>query len=377
MFEMNSLFLSILGTPSCGKSYFLAAMIWRLRSVLPRYFGLSFSDADPISNYLLHQYEELQFLNPDRNRLVKIEKTEEQGDLYDSVSFGDEAGTVRYPRPFLFSLSPLEQHPNYRAATQVARSMCLYDNAGESFLPGADKATSPVTRHLALSQALFFLFDPTQDPRFRHACQGKSSDPQMQMRTQRVAREGPLRQDTVLLEAADRVRRYAGLAQNAKHTRPLIVTVTKYDAWSELLGGAKLENPWIKGGHGNEIAAFSLQEVERRSRQVRELLWEHCPEIVSAAEGFATEVLYIPVSATGRGPEVDPQSGAEGIRPKDIKPMWAEVPFLYMLCKWMDGIIPYWKPPTDAATRQSEANGIPMPPNQQSRANPATPETGP
>ena len=47
---MQPVFASIMGSPSCGKSYFLAAMTWRLRKVLPRYFGLSFGDADPIGD---------------------------------------------------------------------------------------------------------------------------------------------------------------------------------------------------------------------------------------------------------------------------------------------------------------------------------------
>ena len=59
------------------------------------------------------------------------------------------------------------------------RALGLYDNAGEHFLPGRDTLGSPVTRHLARSRVLFFLFDPTQDPRFRKACSGKMHDPQM------------------------------------------------------------------------------------------------------------------------------------------------------------------------------------------------------
>jgi hypothetical protein len=345
LYEMKSVFLSILGTPACGKSYFLASMTWQLRKILPRYFGLAFGDADPMANQILHQYEELQFLNSNQDALVKIQKTEEQGDLYDSVLYQGETGTVRYPRPFLFMLRPLESHPNHAAAGHVSRSICLYDNAGESFLPGADKATSPVTRHLALSQALFFLFDPTQDPRFRQACHGKSADPQIQIRTTRLAREGPLRQDVVLQEAAARVRRYAALGQNARHSRPLIVVVTKYDAWSNLLDTQRITSPWSTKPSGYGISSFNLEDVDRTSQKLRKLLWDLCPEIVSVAEGFAKEVVFVPVSATGRGPETDPATGADGIRPRDINPVWVEVPILYTLCKWMPGIIPYAKPP--------------------------------
>ena len=73
---------------------------------------------------------------------------------------------------------------------------------------------------------------------------------------------------------------------------------------------------------------------------MRELLWEHTPELVSAAESFAEEVIYIPVSATGCGPEVDAASGAFGFRPRNIKPIWAEVPSLYVMAKWLQGIVP-------------------------------------
>ena len=39
----------------------------------------------------------MQFLNPDQDALVAIEKTETQGDLYDTVLYADQA--VSYPRP--------------------------------------------------------------------------------------------------------------------------------------------------------------------------------------------------------------------------------------------------------------------------------------
>ncbi len=321
LFEMQPMFLSILGAPACGKSYFLAALTWQLRSVLPKHFAITFGDADPIANHRLHEYEELQFLNPDPNSLVELKKTEEQGDLYDTVLFGDQP--VSYPRPFMFTVRPAQSHPNVGAAGNLSRVLCLYDNAGESFLPGHDTATSPVTRHLALSRALLFLFDPTQDPRFRRACQGQSSDPQMQERTQRSEREASGRQETVLLEAAERVRRYAGISTRAKHNRPLILVVTKYDSWSSLLDRRPLENPWSASSKG-PISAMRLEMIDQMSARLRALLWKHSPEIVSAAESFAEEVLYVPVSATGRAPEIDPASGAKGFRPRDIHPQWVE-----------------------------------------------------
>jgi hypothetical protein len=338
LFEMPSVFMSILGAPSCGKSYLLTAMTWRLRNVLPKHFALSFSDADPYSNNRLQEYESLQFLNPNQDTLVAIEKTETHGDLYDTVLHGDQA--VNFPRPFLFCITPLEAHPGFPTAETTSRALCLYDNAGESYLPGADTATSPVTRHLAMSRALLFLFDPTQDTRFRAACRGKTNDPQMVERSERLQRERPVRQETILTEAAHRVRRYAGLAHNVKHSRPLIVIVTKYDCWSSLLTGDRLDPPWRPISDGT---LFALRNglIEELSQGVRSLLGDLSPEVVAAAEGFSSEVIYIPVSSTGCSPEVDAQTGALGFRPKNINPMWAEVPPLYAMSRWMPGLVSY------------------------------------
>ena len=341
MFEMRRMFVSIFGSPASGKSYFLAAMSWRLRQVLPKYFSVGFNDADPAMNHRLHEYESLQFLNPNQEALVALEKTETQGDLYDMVLFGDQA--VSYPRPFVFSLMPLDGHPNLSSCDKLARAICLYDNAGESFLPGEDSATNPVTRHLAQSRVLMFLFDPTQDMRYRKLCGGKSSDPQMMERRERLQRERPVRQESILSEAAERVRRYAGLAQNQKHDKALIVVTTKFDSWKHLLAGAKLPPVCIGSASGHH-AAVNTEGIEEVSKLVRNVLWKVSPEIVAAAESFCSHVMYLPVSATGRGPEVDPQTGALGFRPKDMKPIWVEVPMLYTLARWTQGLIPYVNP---------------------------------
>ncbi len=334
MLEMQPFFVSILGTPACGKSYFLTSMTWQLRRHLPKYFCMALGDADPAMNRSLTEYEELQFLNADPDKLVAIRKTELQGELYNSVLFGDQS--VSYARPFIFSLTPLDDHPNFGSGDRLARALCLYDNAGEHFLPGADTATSPVTRHLALSAVLFYLFDPTQDPRFREACRGRTHDPQM------LDRARTNRQEVVLAEAANRIRRYVGLEQSGKHSRPLVVVVTKYDAWCSLLNNEQLRYPCVVS-KSQHLAAIDLESIEGVSNRVRQVLWQYSPELVAAAEGFAQSVTYIPVSAIGRNPEVDPQTGLLGVRPRDIRPVWADVPLLYAMCCWMSGVIPYFK----------------------------------
>ena len=335
LFEMTPLFVSIAGTPSCGKTYFLSSMTWRLRRIMPKYFAMTFTDADPVSNLMLNEYENLQFFNSNPDQPIKLEKTQEHGHLYDTVMYGDEL--VEYPRPFLFALCPGEIHPNYQHTKRISRLVCLYDNAGESFEPGKDEATAPVTRHLAQSQVLMFCFDPTQDPRFRKDCRAQSEDPQV------VAQLETRRQEAVFHEMVDRVRKHAGLSQDQKYGRPLVIIVTKCDVWWRMCAKQKLKPPWTKVQNGDHCA-LDMTTINDTSDKVRGLLWQYSPEIVGAAEAFAERVIYVPVSATGCSPEYDAETGCIlGVRPRDINPMWAEVPLLVALARWGGGMIAYRK----------------------------------
>ena len=340
--EMEQVFLSIFGAPASGKSYFLAAMTWELRKILPLKFSISFSDAEPALNQKLNQYEESLFSSDRVGELVSlaalIEKTQVSQDagLYDTVSFGSQ--TVSYPRPFLFSMQPQPGHPNGSKQGRLGRVVCLYDNAGESFQPGSDSAAAPVTRHMAHSRALFFVFDPMQDNNFRARC----SDPKGTASAPFTARQEP-----VLQEAAARIRRYAGLRQTEKHDRPLIVIVTKCDAWLHLIGDEAPPEPWRvlsrdrDDGRAQDLMhALDTDLIERRSKLTRKMLLKYSPEIVTAAEGFAQEVVYIPVSSVGWGARVDEHNGLLSIRPGDTKPYWVTVPFLYALSRWSKGLIP-------------------------------------
>jgi hypothetical protein len=341
LLEMEPLFFSIFGAPASGKSFFLAAMAWELRKTLPLTFSIGFSDADPASNRHLHDYEESLFSSGSPKSLVPlgslIRKTEEQGDLYDTVAFG--AQTVSYPRPLLFAMQPQSAHPSVDKMDQLSRVLCLYDNAGESFLPGKDTAANPVTRHMAQSRVLFFVFDPTQDSRF-----------QLQSDGHRVVQESSrtFRQEPVLQEAAARIRRYAGIPQKQKHRRPLIVILTKFDEWSQLLGSAPPPPPWVavdvprqsKPGQTRRVHALDPAAVERQSRHAREALLKLTPEIVTAAEGFADEVIFIPVSAIGWKTQWSESSKQLSIRPADTEPHWATVPFVYALSRATPGLVP-------------------------------------
>ena len=328
--ELPPAFLSVFGAPGSGKSYYLAAMTWQLRASLPDRFGVGFADADPTMNRALIEYEESLFVNPHAEELIPlgqlIRKTETQGDLYNAVAFGGQS--VVYSRPFLFAIRPHDGHSAAKGPAGGSRLICLYDNAGESFQPGADTAAAPVTRHLAHSRALLFVFDPTQDGRFRKAAGIRGSAAQLS------------RQEPILQEAAARVRRHAGLRQSEKHHRPLIVVLSKYDRWSGLLNEDTPQEPLRSITSSNlSGCALDVDQIERRSRIVREILKRLCPEIVHAAEGFCEHVVYVPTSAVGYKTELDPETGQSAIRPADTEPHWVTVPFLYALATTASGLI--------------------------------------
>lgn len=332
LLETAPLFISIVGAPACGKTYFLSAMIQQLRESLPRFFHVTIADADPQSNKVLNDYVEQQFFNPNRRQVVRLAKTEEQGDLYSSVMMGSR--TVTLPMPFLFSLAPNPSHPCVVQRNKVARVLCMYDNAGESFLPGKDTGQNMVTRHLARSSALLFLFDPTQDVRFRAICK-QSKDPQV---TKGLVTS---RQETLLHELAQRVRRHAGIGQNELHQKPLIVLLTKYDAWSDLLHDPPFAIPLMESQKLEGWHALDIAKIESTSAAIRKLMWKVSPEFVASAEAFSKRVLYLPASAFGAAPDEDGESGKFGMRPENINPIWCDVPILWTLSQRCEGLVPF------------------------------------
>ena len=104
------------------------------------------TDADRISNRALTDYERAVFLQHDQEKHVAVNqlipKTEMQGHLYNSVRLNGQS--VLLPRPLSFLVSPGAQEST-SAAERLARLLCLYDNAGEHFLPGQDTSTTPGT----------------------------------------------------------------------------------------------------------------------------------------------------------------------------------------------------------------------------------------
>ncbi|MBL7133574.1 MAG: hypothetical protein ISS78_05705 [Phycisphaerae bacterium] len=338
LLEVSPIFISIIGSPASGKSYFLTTMSWQLRALLPK-AGLSFSDADPVGSSPIHEYERTLFMNLRPDEPTEIHKTQpDDRDLHKTATI--EGMPIRFPLPLQFLLWPTADHPAYHQGHRVGRVVVLYDNAGEDFQPGREDARSAAIQHLSRSAILLMLMDPTQEPRLRALC--RSSDPQIThgLRPEGQAPPVVLRQETILREAAVRMRRYLGISQTERLDKPLIVVVPKFDIMEDVTGLSIAEEPYTqtKGDGGLRL---KMAEVERVSDALREVLKEHCPEFVATADGVSEFVRYIPVSSLGCSPEVITRGKKTfyGIRPSDVKPKWVTVPLVYCLTRWSRNIL--------------------------------------
>lgn len=344
--EFKSLFVSIVGAPGSGKSFFLGAAVNQLRNILGRHFLLSFQDVDPERNLTVTDYENALFQQPD------IDKPVEVANLIRKTQFGDGAGdtffSVRYgtherrqPRPFSFLMDTLAGHPSAEKAKRFGRILCLYDNAGESYLPTRqDRFAEDMTAHLTRSKFLLFLFDPLQDMNFYREVERRSGKLESGVRFQSA-------QYLVLNEAARRVRQLQGGSPSTLHEAPLLVLVSKWDVWKALLPEIDDTEPVRATSTG--LHGLDVPRVERTSDLIRGLLNRLCPTIVQTAESFCREVRYIPVTALGTSPR--PHSArtdargmaAEVITPRDINPRWVTVPFLYGIGRFGSGLVPVFK----------------------------------
>ena len=332
--EMAPLFVSIFGSPFCGKSNYLAAMTWQLKTSLRSTFCLDFANKNPQHNQFLAENHVKLFNNPRPNELVQIDKTQQAGELYQPIL--KKGQRILLPRPLVFSVSPDKGHPAYAAdkpRNPLSRALCLYDNAGEQFLPGGESSSQPC-KHLAVSKVRLFLFDPTQHPRIRLACEGKSADPQFKQQTHLHP------QDQILAEAANRIRSSSEprLSQSEKIPGHLVVIVSKFDAIQALSRRKKLmETPLTRKVHGGS-SVLDLAALQGVSDEIKALLSEVAGEVVNEAESSYQDVIYIPVTAFGRSPEH--VNNGFSIRPRDVQSHWTEVPLLYALHKSAAKLVP-------------------------------------
>jgi hypothetical protein len=307
------LFMSVVGSPGSGKSYFLASATWTLRTTLPSKFGIQFMDVDAVTNQWLNAYEEKLFLQADRNAYQVIVKTEDNisASVYRNVTLHNMR--VMLPMPCLFTIKTGEHcAPTGRPSDMT---LVLYDNAGEHFQAGRDRADEPVTKHLVHAEGILFLFDPTEDPRFGPVLQNLNTE---------GAPPSFARQDVLLIEMITRIRKHLGLRAGQRLKKTMMIGISKADRLGDLF--PLDESPWRKVP-GSSTFRLDLEMIGCVSDKARRLMLTYAPEIVTTVESIAETVVYLPNSALGHDP------AQHGVRPTDITPRWVEVPVLYTLAR--------------------------------------------
>jgi len=353
-----TLFFSIFGSPAAGKSYALTSMMHQSKRVMPQRFSLGLTEPHPASNKLIQRFENILFNNPDPDAMVALPKTpprEVRIEEWYRASRWSGTETL-YPRPMYFQVAPLPHHPNGVEAARYARTVCLYDNAGEDFAAGSnDSQDSPVTQLMARSSGLFFVFDPMQEPAFLRACRGHSADPQIE----RNMTEPRDPQATILNTADQNIKKFLQRPIAEPLDTPLVVIVAKHDAWGHLLGG-DLPNFFVEPqgerhqaqnggtlGQSPALCGLRVSAVEEVSRRIHELLLEHDPSLVAAAQRFSRNIYFVPASATGCSPMLvpDEESGELVLkfRAGSIAPYWIELPLIWMLARHVPGLVPVEK----------------------------------
>ncbi|MEO2032679.1 MAG: hypothetical protein ABGZ35_11395 [Planctomycetaceae bacterium] len=331
LMQMKPLFLSIFGAPGSGKSFYIAALIREMKRTLLARFELRFQNSSARGNRLITDYEQTLFGDKGDSQWVKLEKTQGQGDQWYYTARIDDQD-MQFPQPYLYAVQPGPKHPHIGLQKELSRVICLYDNAGEQFLPGAVTGRAPVIDHLAKSEALLFVFDPIQEADFRRACEGKSDDPQVT--------RAPFRypQAEILAKVAEHVRSLTRLKEADLYDKPLIVIVNKYDAWKGLLNGQPdifdtIVSAGRTGGVGNSV--LDLKKLKTASDGLEQVLLKLTPQIVNEARSFAKDVIFIPVTATGMAPRDagDDDNGHPNLLFKQgqLESRWVELPALYAL----------------------------------------------
>ena len=285
--------------------------------------GLLFQDADLTLNKSLVDDEHKMFLDPaaENYRPIKaaIEKTKTDGHRYrTSIIDGHEA---KFLPPYTFLVSPSADHPRSSQSKHLIRLLCLYDNAGEHFMPGADAADAPMARHLGVSKGLMFVFDPTKDSRLRRKLGDRTTNGY-----------GMERQDIVLTEAVNRIREQSNRARSEKIPQPLVVILAKFDAWRGLIRGVGDRSSLVRDTT-SKVLSLQMDEVEAISSACRNLLRDSCPEMVNAADSISDRVIYAPVAAAGWDMQKAPGSDLPTFRTANCEPYGVLLPLLFLLNK--------------------------------------------
>lgn len=269
--------VAVLGAPASGKAYYLASLVHQLERELPRNFGIPFRDADPEQNTALNNMRVRVFYSntPEEFREGRDFLT---GKLHSKVWRRNAYENL--PRPFIYSLNK-ERH----AHTLVFYNGTTVCGQGSQDVLKFDKEA---LKHV---NAVFYLFDPTQDPSFREVIEDMNPGIEFAMPASHC------RQSVLLADIEMHLRKTLGLPLEGKIDIPISFILTKSDLWLGLLGPEPLL-PTVRNGR------LKLHNIQANSARMRDLLFRIAPEICSNAESISDNICYFAVSSFGTEPEV-------------------------------------------------------------------------
>ncbi|WP_146590806.1 hypothetical protein [Posidoniimonas polymericola] len=325
-------FISIVGAPGSGKTYFLTVMLKQLREDLARSFDCTLTVSDSHEKRVYSDYYNALFESEDK--LSFLRKTQE-GDLSNTVTI--DGAEIELPKPFIFFFRPAKHAATTPSILSKPLSFILYDNPGEYFEFTSYKKGGLATKHLGESKAVLFAFDLLQDRNARQRLAPISNDPQVHQKERRT------RQEDVLTEVIQRIRRHKNLSTSETIDADLLVCMQKYDVWKSLVPHSSncasifsspelIDHTSIEYDRKHGVAALDVEEINAISLLIRQLLEDLCPEFVRTAESSFRHVRYFPVSALGCSPVED--GNLLKVRPNELKPFRVSDPMLWLLCRW-------------------------------------------
>ena len=181
---------------------------------------------------------------------------------------------------------------------------------------------------LKAADAIFYLYDPTQDPSFRAILEPDA------------IKTSPLSQQEQLLSDVEMyLRRTLNLPPGEKIDTPLAIIACKSDCWKHLLGPEPLL-PSVRNGR------IRQENIRLNSDRIRNLIFNLTPQLCTTAENISNNVSYFAVSAYGAKPEVfmDELTGQTFYAPSDGKltPSRVTDPMLWFLNSPEAGVFPWY-----------------------------------
>lgn len=319
--KLRQRIFSIVGAPSSGKSYYLAALLQQLEQSLPREYGLTFRDADPTCNAIINDMRKRLFSasSPEEAYLTK---TDLEGALYETLP--RHGRMTRLPKPFIYTISGI-------GSDESPTGLVFYDNAGEHFEPGRNSEDSPGAQHVAVADGLCFLFDPTVNPDFRRMLKDVN-DPQLQNACRTIDQ-----QSTILTEMEVRIKTLLNLAPQERIRTPFAFIIGKCDTWQHLLEGG----PLLPASENGRILQHN---IDANSERLRRFLFGLHPSICTTVEAISSDVRYFAASAFGTPPveftDTDNSTKRIGPDPAHLSPIHICDPTLWLLSRLEPTLIP-------------------------------------